>query len=88
MKTVEEAWSPILQETGQPTLPRTIRVPSARGGRGDGKHRRRARWWRCLTSTCEEGHIWIERSRKIITDTGYDGQAALLRTERAGGEGR
>jgi hypothetical protein len=35
--------------------------------------------------TCEDGHIWIERSRAVIDDTGYDGQVALLRTEGVGG---
>ncbi len=35
--------------------------------------------------TCEGGHIWIERSRQVIDDTGYDGQVALLKTETAGG---
>jgi len=35
--------------------------------------------------TCEDGHIWIERSRAVIDDTGNDGQVALLRTEGAGG---
>jgi len=29
--------------------------------------------------TCEEGHIWIECSREVIDDTGYDGQVVLLR---------
>jgi len=35
--------------------------------------------------TCEEGHIWIERSREVVDDTGHDGQVALLRAEGTGG---
>ncbi len=35
--------------------------------------------------TCENGHIWIERSHEVIDDTRYDGQVALLRTEGTGG---
>ncbi len=38
--------------------------------------------------TCEDGHIWIERSREGIDETGYDGQVALLRTETSSGVGR
>jgi hypothetical protein len=35
--------------------------------------------------TCEDGHIWIERSREVIDEAGHDGQVALLRAEGAGG---
>jgi hypothetical protein len=39
--------------------------------------------------TCEDAHIWIERSREVIDEAGYDGQVALVRVGSAarGGTG-
>ncbi len=34
--------------------------------------------------TCGDGHIWIERSREVVDDTGYDGQIGLFKAETPG----
>ena len=106
MKTMEEAWSPVLREDGPayPAENHTCPVCSARAWRREAPascalvevldERGAVTEWEAtdvteedgdIYLTCEEGHIWIERSREVIDDAGYDGQVALVRAEGAAG---